>query len=89
MTNNPLGQNHDHIGGNFDWEFAPDCSCGLLKAAIDEEKFLFVSNFTDGKWNVCYMVPLASDGQPVRSNGVNISYCPWCGDRITVKKRYG
>lgn len=87
MTNNPIRQMPDHIGGNFEWEFAPSC-CDLLKDAVDAEKFIFVGNFTENKWNSCYMMPLSSDGELVRSDGIAISYCPWCGEKITVRKKY-
>jgi len=38
----------DHISGNFSWERKPDCSCGNFIQAI-EQKFIFVSNMTDGE----------------------------------------
>lgn len=85
-TMNP-GVNEDHIGGNFKWEVAPSC-CSLLKSAVDEEKFVFVSNFTDGGNNSLYMMPVADDGSFARSNGIPIGFCPWCGTKIAVRKKY-
>lgn len=84
----PLGQNKDHIGGNFQWEIPPKCSCGMFRKAIDEDKFIFVSNFTDGRWNTFYIMPLAADGGLARSDGIPISNCPWCGDKIKARKLY-
>lgn len=82
-----IDQNEDHIGGNFEWETPPDC-CGLLKAAVDDEKFVFVSNFTSEGFNSLYMLPVTSDGFLARSNGLPISHCPWCGTEIKVRKKY-
>lgn len=84
-----VSQNTDHIGGNFEWEREPSC-CSLLKAAVDEDRFIFVSNFVDGAAgpNTFYMFPVDADGYLVRSNGVVISYCPWCGTEINARKRY-
>jgi hypothetical protein len=88
MTNDQV---KDHVWPNFKWEKKPECQCGQLARAV-EDKFLFVSNFTDGKEaqksNVFYMMPLAADGTPIRSDGVPIHFCPWCGDRIVGRKSY-
>lgn len=83
-----VDQTPNHIGGNFEWERAPSC-CSLLRAAVDEEQFIFVSNFVDGKTgpNSFYMLPVTADGMLARSNGVQISHCPWCGTRIEARKR--
>jgi hypothetical protein len=87
-----IDQKIDHVGGNFEWEKKPKCSCGKLIQAIDEYKFIFVSNFTDGKGddehNVFYMLPVDADGSLVRSKGVTIQNCPWCGDPIQGRKKY-
>lgn len=82
-----LGITKNHIGGNFEWEIEPSCSCGRLKEAV-EERFLFVSNFTDGGDNQFYMMPLDSGGDLFRSEGLPISNCPWCGDKIKARKKY-
>ena len=82
-----IGQVADHIGGNFEWEVAPAC-CDLLKDAVDEEKFVFVSNFTDGGKNAFYMMPVTSEGYFARDNGITISHCPWCGTKISARKQY-
>jgi hypothetical protein len=82
-----IGQNEDHIGGNFEWEVEPSCGCGRIKEAV-ADKFLFVSNFTDGGFNLFYMLPVAADGTLFRSDGVPISHCPWCGDKIKGRKKY-
>lgn len=86
-SNNALGMNDDHVGGHFKWETEPACSCGRLKEAV-EERFVFVSNFTDGGFNTFYLMPLAADGSMFRSDGVPISHCPWCGDAIKGRKLY-
>jgi hypothetical protein len=84
-------QEPNHIGGNFEWEKEPRCSCDRLKYAV-EEKFLFVSNIADGqgdnKSNIFYLLPIDSDGFLARSDGIQISHCPWCGDRIVGRKKY-
>jgi hypothetical protein len=87
-----LGQNKDHVWPNFKWEKRPNCKCGMLVRAVEEEKFVFVSNFSDGqgdqKSNMFYIMPLASDGEFVRSDGLPIHHCPWCGDKIVGRKLY-
>ena len=87
MPNNSLGMNKDHVSGSFEWEVEPNCSCGMLANAV-EDKMIFVSNFTDEKSNQFYFMPLDSDGELFRENGVSISNCPWCGDKIQGKKKY-
>lgn len=87
MSNNSLGMNKDHISGSFEWETEPGCSCGMLKQAV-EDKFIFVSNFTNDKFNQFYMMPIESNGELFRSDGVAISNCPWCGDKIEGRKSY-
>ncbi|RVD64208.1 hypothetical protein [Mesorhizobium sp. M7A.F.Ca.ET.027.03.2.1] len=80
-------QNEDHIGGNFEWDVAPSC-CDLLKDAVDEEKFIFVSNFASKESNSFYMMPVTSEGYFARESGVSISHCPWCGKKIVATKKY-
>ena len=82
-----LGLKPDHIGGGFNWEKKPDCSCGRLKDAV-ADGFVFVSNFNDNGSNVFYIMPLGADGELFRSDGVPISFCPWCGDKIFGHKLY-
>ena len=81
-----LGKNH--VGGGFEWSTEPICSCGKVKEAVDEGKYLFVSNFTEADYNIFYMMPLAADGTLARNQGVEISHCPWCGDQIKGQKKY-
>ena len=83
-----LNLKRDHVGGGFNWEVEPKCTCGLLKPAIEEEQMIFVSNFTNGGFNVCYMMPLEAEGTLARTDGVTITHCPWCGDKIECRKRY-
>jgi len=85
--NNQLGMNEDHVGGHFNWKVEPKCSCGRLLKAV-EERFVFVSNFTDENSNQFYMMPMMADGTLARENGVPISNCPWCGDKIRGLKLY-
>ncbi|MER9373660.1 hypothetical protein [Mesorhizobium sp. M0491] len=82
-----VDQNKDHIGGNFDWDVAPSC-CDLLKDAVDEEKFIFVSNFVSEESNTFYMLPVTNEGRFARDTGITISFCPWCGTKIVGKKKY-
>ena len=82
---------NDHIAGNFQWEKEPTCSCGKLKEAVDDQ-ILFVSNFVAGEGNEetnqFYMMPVDAEGHLVRSKGIPITNCPWCGDRIVGRKKY-
>ncbi|PBB31176.1 hypothetical protein [Mesorhizobium sp. WSM3868] len=80
-------QNKDHIGGNFEWDVAPSC-CDLLRGAVDEEKFIFVSNFASKGSNSFYMMPVTSDGYFARESGVTINHCPWCETKISGTKKY-
>lgn len=80
-------QNEDHVFGKFQWEIEPKC-CDLLKTAIEEDKFVFCSNFTgDGK-NQFYIMPVDAEGYLVKSSGIPISFCPWCGTQIKGRKLY-
>lgn len=76
----------DHISGGFEWEIEPQC-CGLFRDAV-KNKFIFVSNFSDGGNNLFYMMPLDSEGGLFKRDGVGISFCPWCGTKITGHKKY-
>ena len=87
MTTKSPGVNSDHIGGNFKWEVSPSC-CSLLKSAVDDEQYVFVSNFADGGNNQFYMMPVTSDGEFARDNGIPIGFCPWCGTKIKARKQY-
>jgi len=78
--------NPDHIAGGFDWAKPPSCRCGLLASAI-EEKVIFVSNMIDGGYSVCYVFLLNNEGSLHRSTGTPIQYCPWCGEKIQVRKK--
>ncbi|WP_082467878.1 MULTISPECIES: hypothetical protein [unclassified Sphingomonas] len=84
-----IEQNADHVGGKFKWEREPSC-CDRLKLAVDDDRFIFVSNFVDGAEgsNTFYMMPVDSEGYLVRSKGVVIEHCPWCGSKIDGRKRY-
>lgn len=81
-----------HIGGNIKWAKKPTCSCGNLIAAIEDDKFVFVSDFVfgegDDQYNGFYMMPVGADGYLTRSKGVAIENCPWCGDPIRGLKKY-
>jgi hypothetical protein len=87
-----IEQDKDHVGGNFQWEKEPKCSCGKLIQAVDEDKFIFVSEVVVGKGederNYFYMRPVDADGYLVRTKGVEILNCPWCGDPIRGRKKY-
>jgi hypothetical protein len=82
-----VDQNDDHVGGNFEWELKPKCSCGRLEDAVDD-RFIFVSNFTDDGFNQFYFLPVDADGFLAKSSGIPISNCPWCGDEIKTRKKY-
>jgi hypothetical protein len=77
----------DHVAGGFEWETEPHCSCGQLKQAI-ENRFVFASNFSDQGSNLFYMLPVDAGGRLVKRDGVQIAYCPWCGDKIFGYKKY-
>jgi hypothetical protein len=77
----------DHVSGGFHWDKKPQCKCGRLEKAF-EEKFFFASNVADDGLTIVYMHPVDSDGYLVRSKGVEVAYCPWCGDKIKVHKKY-
>ena len=66
----------DHVAGNFDWLVAPNCTCGLLAKAIDEHA-IFVSNMTNGDFNICYVFLMTANGELHRDDGTPIEYCPW------------
>lgn len=82
-----VDQNADHVGGTFEWEVPPQC-CEMLPAAVDDEKFIFVSNFTSQGGNSFYMLPITESGYLARTDGIPISHCPWCGAKINARKRY-
>ena len=82
-----VDQNKDHIGGNFEWDVDPKCSCGKIKKAVDD-RFLFVSNYVGDEFNSFYILPVDADGYLFNSSGVPITHCPWCGDAIRGKKKY-
>jgi len=82
-----VDQNKDHVGGNFTWAIQPSC-CDLLKSAVDEERFIFVGNMGTKASNNFYMLPVTNEGYLARTDGVGISYCPWCGTKIAGKKLY-
>jgi hypothetical protein len=78
----------DHIGGNFEWEIEPSCTCGNIKQAV-QDRFIFVSNLVeeDGL-NKLYFIPVSAGGSITVSDGMTFDYCPWCGDRIAARKKY-
>ncbi|GEM_PF-1945936 len=80
-----MGIPEDHIGGHFEWEVVPNCSCGKIKRAV-EEQYFFVSNTIIGDYNQFYLMPLAANGSLVHSGGVPILNCPFCGERIKGRK---
>lgn len=75
-----------HIGGSFRWEEKPAC-CDLLVAAVEDYKFVFVSDVVVGEHNSFYMLPLADDGTLIDEGGFPIHFCPWCGSRLMGKKK--
>jgi hypothetical protein len=77
----------DHVAGGFEWETEPHCKCGQVKQAV-ESRFMFVSNITDQGSNFFYLLPVDADGRLFKRDGVQIAYCPWCGDKITGHKKY-
>lgn len=83
---NAITPPREHIGGNFEWDQKPTC-CDLLIAAVDEYRFVFVSDVTVGKENSFYMMPLADNGEVIDEGGFPIHFCPWCGNRLHGKKK--
>ena len=86
-----LGLNSEHVGGTFEWEREHAC-CDMFKDAVDGEKFVFVSNFVGGpddhKSNSFYIMTLNHEGEFARSDGISISFCPWCGAKTDGYKKY-
>ena len=79
----------DDVWGSFDWEVRPRCSCGQLALAV-ENGIIFVSpqQFGQGEHasNMFYWLPVQGDGFFALNEGIAISYCPWCGDKIIGKR---
>lgn len=82
-----LGLKPDHVGGGFEWNKEPHCTCGRLNEAV-ANGFIFVSNFSDNGSNIFYIMLVNAEGDLVRSTGVPISFCPWCGEKIFGHKLY-
>ena len=77
------------VWGSFSWAQRPDCSCGRL-AAVVESKLIFVSTETigaEGASNLFYLLPVGGDGFFALDEGIAISCCPWCGDKIVGRRK--
>ena len=82
-----MSVNPDHVGGNFQWAKPPSC-CDLLPAAIEDRKFIFVSNTVDLNGNsVVYMNPTEPDGSIASSKGIALNHCPFCGTKVQIRKK--
>jgi hypothetical protein len=75
----------DHVAGGFAWRKPPACSCGQLADAF-RRKFFFVSSFQHHGDNLVYMMPVDANGRFPSPGGVQVSFCPGCGDKISVLK---
>ena len=79
----------DDVWGCFGWALRPVCSCGHLPRAV-EEQLIFVSPelVQDGERtsNLFYLLPVSGDGFFALNEGLAISCCPWCGDRIVGRR---
>lgn len=76
---------NDHVAGGFAWGKPPACSCGQLADAF-RRKYFFVSNLQHHSDNLVYMMPVDADGRFPSPGGVQVSFCPGCGDKISVLK---
>jgi hypothetical protein len=78
------------VWGSFTWAIRPVCTCGRLADAV-EQKLIFVSTtlVAEGEKasNLFYMLPVSGDGFFALHEGVAISCCPWCGDKINGRRR--
>jgi hypothetical protein len=81
-----LSHGDDHTADTFEWETAPSC-CDRFDAAI-AEKAVYVSNTAQGGYNLCYLMLVTADGDWLRSDGIPIDFCPFCGKQILVRKMY-
>lgn len=75
----------DHVNGGFEWDIEPSC-CNFFKEAV-QNKFIFVSNTIANGYNLFYIMPLDYEGYLFKSDGMHISNCPWCGNKIQAKKK--
>ena len=79
----------DDVWGRFSWAQRPICSCGQLAQAV-EEQLIFVSPELTGEGdqatNLFYLLPVSGDGFFALNEGLPISCCPWCGDRIIGRR---
>jgi hypothetical protein len=75
----------DDVWGSFAWDVRPSCSCGQLAVAV-ENQIIFVSPQRVGEGekasNLFYWLPVKGDGFFALNEGIAISCCPWCGDKI-------
>ena len=82
-----ISYGYNHANGDFEWDVPPSC-CSLLKTCF-EDKGIFVSNFVEEGFNHCYLQPVTAEGDWLYSKGVPIRFCPFCGTKIQVLKKYG
>ena len=79
----------EDVWGQFEWALRPQCECGRLAAAV-EAKLVFVSPLlvgeAPGRSNLFYLLPVGGDGFFALNEGVAISCCPWCGDKIIGRR---
>ncbi len=82
-----FSQQQSHINGNFEWERAPSCCDQFLQALEDD--FIFTANVTpDGVRSQFYIMPLTSKGELADRDGIQIHFCPWCGEKLNARKKY-
>jgi len=84
--------NLDHVTGNFEWATPPSC-CEVLQRLFDD-KAAFTSRFVDGNpdapetlHSLVYLLPLTANGEVVSPDGVAISFCPFCGTKLHVRRK--
>ncbi|HEY8576955.1 MAG TPA: hypothetical protein VIL88_11515 [Devosia sp.] len=78
------------VWGSFTWAARPTCTRGRLAEAV-EEKLIFVSTILIGEGahvsNLFYVLPVSGDGFFALNEGIVIPCCPWCGDKISGRRR--
>jgi hypothetical protein len=76
----------NNLRESTEWEIEPKCECGFVKSGF-EAGTLFTSDYLRSGFNICYCYMVPREGSPSNKIRTPIDYCPWCGERIKVKKK--
>lgn len=76
----------NHTPSEFEYDIAPSC-CESFKASFSNGG-IFLSDFASGGANICYVMLVTAEGEWLRPAGVPITFCPFCGSKINVRKKY-